>query len=377
MIVYEGAVSAEPRGGARYHFTGLAAALSRNEAVARRLCVMVPRFRGSLPLEFPGDIVVVRLRVPRRGYVSHALYELRKIFALLRLSLIRRGTEPQPILVSRIAPIGVAAIIAPTFGFRVFLEVNGLPDDESAARAIHGIRLAIIRWLVSLQLRRCEGAVCVTEGLRDAVTERGVRRACRVENGVDLSAIPLELAARPGDDHLIAYSGALAPWQEIDILLRALAFLRGWEPENEWRLLVVGDGEGREALHRLAQDLDVDSAVEWMGWVSREESFAAVVRAATAVVPLRPKSESGICGSPLKLFEYLALRRIVVAADIDGINELTDYALRTYPQGNPEALAHEIKVAGESGTSWNSPVELSWDDRAARIVRFVLDQPGQ
>ena len=292
---------------------------------------MVPQFRGTGPLALPSTAKVIRVAVPTRGYFAHAVYELRKALAFMRFRFAARNERGSLTLLSRISPIGVAAIVAHLLGFRVYLEVNGLPDDESEARGIRGMRLLIIRQLVSLQLRLCDGAVCVTDGLKAEALARGVARACRIENGVDLNDIPVELMRHEGDPNLIVYSGALAPWQEVDALLHALSFLRQSDLTAGWRLLIVGDGEQRAALEGLAARLNVHGAVEWRGWVSRQDSLAQVARGKVAVVPLRPKSPSGVCGSPLKLFEYLALRRAVVASNVDGVTELVNYPILSIP----------------------------------------------
>ncbi len=111
------------------------------------------------------------------------------------------------------------------------------------------------------------------------------------------------------------------------------------------------------------------------GWVDRDTAAERVLDGAVAVVPLTPKTDSGICGSPLKLFEYLALGRRVVGSDVDGIVELEDYPVTVYDHGDVESLVGALESAVSSGhltaTSTGLMDMLSWDDRSRRLLVFL------
>ena len=64
----------------------------------------------------------------------------------------------------------------------------------------------------------------------------------------------------------IGYLGRLVHSKGVDVLLRALAGLSG-----EWRAQVVGDGDERETLERLARALGIGERVEFVGWIDHSD----------------------------------------------------------------------------------------------------------
>ncbi len=65
-----------------------------------------------------------------------------------------------------------------------------------------------------------------------------------------------------GDVFCVGYVGRLVHSKGVDILLRALAGFSG-----EWIAQIVGDGDERETLDRLARSLGIEDRVEFLGWV--------------------------------------------------------------------------------------------------------------
>lgn len=65
-----------------------------------------------------------------------------------------------------------------------------------------------------------------------------------------------------GDVFSVGFVGRLVHSKGVDVLLRALAGLSG-----EWRAQIVGDGEERVSLERLARSLGIGERVEFVGWI--------------------------------------------------------------------------------------------------------------
>lgn len=376
-LIYEGAISSRAIGGARLHFRGLARALERS--VVEDVRIVLPRFSDE-PMYDPGVGAGVRVSgVPsvRRSLAGHVLYEILKtgLIAGLRLGDIAR--RRRTVHMMRISPIGISPLISRALGATVVVEVNGLPDGEFESRGFNRLVVSSVRALTTLQLRAATHVVAVTDGLAVAASERArSARVVRIENAVDLEELgPMIERSADGATHTMTYSGAFAPWQELELLVRAFARLVEDRPDLPWHLVLIGDGEDRASIERTIVERGVTDRVEITGWVDREEAAERVLDGVVAVVPLTPKSDSGVCGSPLKLFEYLALGRRVVGSDVDGIVELDGYPVILYEHGDLDSMiaALDSATSGSSAPRRDGEMQrrLSWDDRCSRILDFI------
>jgi glycosyltransferase involved in cell wall biosynthesis len=203
---------------------------------------------------------------------------------------------------------------------------RGVTRPRSAAKELRGLaRLswAFFRHRNTWLFRDCEAMVVSRQQLRD--TARSGRaspaRFHVVPNGVDVALFApgdRDAARRSlglGNGILLATVGRLNHEKGFDVALRALARLARDEPEL--RLLVVGDGEERRPLERLALRLGVADRVELVGAQPHERVAAYLVASDAFLFPTR-RDEAG----PLVLPQAMACGLPVVASRIGGITEV-------------------------------------------------------
>jgi glycosyltransferase involved in cell wall biosynthesis len=135
--------------------------------------------------------------------------------------------------------------------------------------------------------------------------------------------------------------GSLSPWHRVDVLLDALRLLRDHRPQDRRvRLVTVGRGSEEAALRARAHTLSLDELVEWRGALSHDDAVRAMLEFDIAVLPSTLPT-----GAPMKLSEYAALARPIIAPDQANIRDL--FADREeivlVPPGNPESLAQAIR----------------------------------
>ncbi len=222
--------------------------------------------------------------------------------------------------------------------------------------------------------RDAEGYVTITEGLRRelerrfgprtriAVVPDGVRTAEDAENADQRqlreqdeitkfpvrSQTPVIPGPIPQPDALIptsftiGYAGHLYPWKGVELIIEAVMAL------NDTKALIIGGHEQEPDLARvkaLALELDCASRVTFTGLVPPRE-VAVRLREADVLVLPNPKSAiSSEFTSPLKLFEYMASGRPIVASDLPSIREVLRHdenAVLVEP-GNPQALVAGIE----------------------------------
>ncbi len=177
--------------------------------------------------------------------------------------------------------------------------------------------------------------VAVSEGVRAYLIRHGAprERIAVLPNGVDLArfhpAVDGSIVRHRHclDDKLvIGFSGSLKPWHGVDLLLKTFASVqrivsRGEGMDREGlHLLVVGDGPQRELLEQLSHDLRVESAVTFTGAVPHSEIPEYLAAMDIAVAPYM--SSDGFYFSPLKIMEYLAMGRPIVAPVLGQIPSL-------------------------------------------------------
>jgi glycosyltransferase involved in cell wall biosynthesis len=147
----------------------------------------------------------------------------------------------------------------------------------------------------------------------------------------------------PGQPPVILGVGRLTPQKDFPTLLRAFAQVRR---EREARLVILGEGEDREALMALARELGVSDSVDLPGF--RENAIALM--AASAIFVLSSAWE----GLPTVLIEALAAGTQVISTDCpSGPREiLQDGRLGTLvPVGDAAALAAAIRTRLEHPSS--------------------------
>ncbi len=107
---------------------------------------------------------------------------------------------------------------------------------------------------------------------------------------------------------IIVYVGTLARARHLSILIQALSEVKG---ENV-KLLMVGDGSDRQNLERLAEALGVKQRVIFTGQVPKSEIPNFIAAANVGISPVPPSSFYKV-SSPIKLLEYMAAARAVIA----------------------------------------------------------------
>ena len=197
------------------------------------------------------------------------------------------------------------------------LETNG-PFFYEAKTERRSIALSAVARRLEIQAYRdCDVLVCITSPLRDIIVrEAGVPedKIVLVPNGVDTQRF--DPAKADGSRYFsmptLGFVGSLIAWQGLDRLMTALAELRA--EGAEWALVVAGDGPERAAWEKLARDRGLDDRVLFLGSVPWEQVPAVLGRIDVGYSGQVPLKIGAMYHSPLKLYEYLAMGKPVIAA---------------------------------------------------------------
>jgi glycosyltransferase involved in cell wall biosynthesis len=111
--------------------------------------------------------------------------------------------------------------------------------------------------------------------------------------------------------------------------------------DDRWRLLVCGEGDMRDELEALLEELELADRVELRGYVPHDAGLAELYRSAHALVHV-----SWTEGLPQVLFEAFASQLPVVATDVGGVREAVGDAAILTPPGQPDATAEALARLG-------------------------------
>jgi glycosyltransferase involved in cell wall biosynthesis len=257
------------------------------------------------------------------------------------------------VLYERHGYLGYGGLMAARrLGIPHVLELNGniLSEIDEMRVPMSGIQRRIGRAVTLRTLHRTDHVVVVSSALkRLLVDDLGVPadRVSVVLNGVDIELFsqPFDRAAaawRIGVEGgpVVLFTGSFQPWHGVELLVAAFDRVRHELPRA--RLVLVGDGAGRASVEQQVSALGLEGHVRFLGHLP-QAVVAEVLSAADVVAAPYPFPHDRIVGTPLKIMEYMAAGKAIVASTAP-LHEIVEHGvtgLRVAP-ADPGALARGI-----------------------------------
>lgn len=244
-------------------------------------------------------------------------------------------------------------IAARRLGIPLIFEINGdlLEEYVQLGLQLSRPQWAILHLATRVMYNKAARLVPVSEILEQGIVQRwGIdpKKVNVIPNGADIDkfiyangATGTQLRHQIGDGPVIIFVGSFEPWHGVDLLLDAFASLVSSKPEA--RLVLVGDGRLRSEMESRVASLDLRDRVIFTGMIDHSEVASLLKTADIAVIYHRgTKAETAL--SPLKLFEYMAAGKAIVAPAVSNIERLLTHRVTglLIPPGNPEALANAL-----------------------------------
>jgi len=144
---------------------------------------------------------------------------------------------------------------------------------------------------------------------------------------------------------VVGFVGILRPWHGVDLLLDAFQQLRS--TCSSAHLLIVGDGPIQDQLAERSRVLGVSSHVTFTGRLSHQEVIAHIAAMDLAVSP-----HATFYASPMKILEYMAMAKAIVAPALDNIRDILSDGETgfLFEPGSSSALAAAMRRLAEDGT---------------------------
>jgi len=328
---------------------------------------MIARLRAHLPkafyelLEFGYGLVAYRrLKAAMRRHRPDVLYERYNLYLLSGVRLARR------------------------YGLPFLLEVNApLLQERSKFGGLALPRLAA--WTEHTAWKAADYALPVTDCLADHLRAAGVaeERIRVIPNGAENDGMRIRRQLGLENKTILGFTGFMRDWHGLERVIDVMAAAPN---RADLHFLVVGDGPARAALEAHAAACGMKEQLTVMGIVGRDEVADYV---AAFDIALQPQVVE--YASPLKLFEYMALGRAIVAPDQRNIREILTHEedAMLFDAADADGFAAAIRRLvldgdlrrrlGKGAMATIEKRRLTWDANAERVEKLfisLLEQRG-
>jgi glycosyltransferase involved in cell wall biosynthesis len=290
------------------------------------------------------------------------------------------------LLYERHGYMGYGGVIAARrLGIPHVLELNGniVKEIDTMGLAMSSVQRKIGWQITKRTLLATDHVVVVSEALkRELVSALGIPagKISVVLNGVDVALFERtfdvqQIRASYGLTlgPSVLFVGSFQPWHGVDLLVAAFAEVRRCLPDTQ--LVLIGDGDGRSAVETQIAGLGLQTGVRMLGRLPQEK-VAAVLSTADVVVAPYPFTHGEIVGTPLKLLEYMAAGKAIVASTAP-IHEIVQHGvtgIRVAPAnahalacGIAELLADDRQRAQLGANARRLAQDYSWEQVVNRL----------
>ncbi len=317
-------------------------------------------------------------------------YEPRQVFNNFRFFFkewkIIRSFRPD-VIVTRHSPyFFTSPVLGRLYGIPVILEINALGQHLLKTYIRFHVHYPGFSFFEKISLKLCSAATVTSRELKDILVDYRVPEAKITVNpmGVDPGKIcphtdsGLKKSLGLSGKVIFGFIGSINYWHGMDNLMEMMKRTVSALPRIAY--LIVGDGPKRQELEDFVRQNGLGDRVKCTGYVPYEEInlYLNAMDVCLALYPL----EKAFFFSPLKIFEYMAAGRPVVATSVGQIREIIRHGENGFlvDPDRPreiEALFRKLmndsplrKRIGESARTFIS-TNYSWHRNAKTVERVA------
>jgi glycosyltransferase involved in cell wall biosynthesis len=319
-----------------------------------------------------------RLRPARQGlaaYLAEFVYAMVAIFTLTILVSLREGFDILHVANPPDCMVPVLSIYK-LMGKLIIYDQHDLCPELYAAKFARPNRFvsAVLHRLERYSYALADQVIVTNESYKEVSLQRGrlaESKVTVVRNGPafrNLSMEDVESELRSKSPNIIAFAGVTGYQDHLDHLCQALHELRRLGREDFY-CIVVGDGDALHEIKTLTRELGLESKIWFTGWVSDPELYARYLFTADICVVPDPYNDYNDRSTFVKVMEYMAAGKPIVAYDLretrrtaDGAaqyarpNDIRDFAAKILTLMDNPALRRSM---GEIGLR-RVQQELAW-----------------
>jgi len=328
-------------------------------------------------LFFPYYILIVVFNIHRLLF---------NIPLFIKLSYHILKTKEPTVIYSRYSFLTFSPLLSKLFRVPYVVEVNGILTEKPKIELkspISELFVFIIKICEKTTYKYAKRIVVVTPRIKDEIKRLyniPDERIIVIPNGantdlfkpINQERVREELRLEKVNNY-ICFAGSLSALQGVEYIVKSAPLVL--EKVQNAKFLIVGDGPIREELMELADKIGVSDNFIFTGTAPYEE-VPKYINASDICVVYKKPLKSGY--SPLKLYEYMACEKPVIASRVEGFEILEENhaGLLVEPE-NPKELAKAIikllkdgKLREEMGKNGREYVvkNHSWEAVARKVA---------
>ena len=176
-----------------------------------------------------------------------------------------------------------------------------------------------------------------------------------IRNSLDTSNLEHLTKEKPDANvFTLLYQGLIAKRRDIDTIIYAINELKG-KIEN-FKCVILGDGEYKHEMLNLIAKFDLEEIVEYRGFIEYNKLMKEISRADVCLLTAKdlPIYQMYV---PNKLFEYMFYEKPIIASDLPYLNYLSEGVCYFYKSSDFKDLAKQIIYVFENEDDVTKKIE--------------------
>lgn len=226
------------------------------------------------------------------------------------------------------------------------------------------------RYLKSLN--KCEKLIVINKNLKKAISQNLNKEILIAHDGVNLEEFScLDFKTNLNRRLNVLYTGSFFKWKGVDLIIKAAKICK------DYNFKLIGGSENEiNKLNKLIIKNKINN-VELLLKIDRKNLLSHLKEADILLLP-NTDDEINRWTSPIKLFEYMASKRIIISSRIDSLQEVIDENSAVFFNPNShEDLATKITYLSMNynvkvvKNAFENVKQYSWNQRAKNIKSFL------
>lgn len=366
---------------------------ARNTTRYQRICSLAAMYDLNVLLERPPAPDALREKAaffinPMSGarYIRTLFYPFWCLYAIFRIRqkgiLLITSYQPLPLIIGFIAKILFGAVWVADIYDVPNLDVEISQQTGSFNFFLRRRYFAALNAIIRKILKVSDMVLCTL--LPEALDGYGINpgKLIHLTNGVDIDAAEA-FAERHGEGHkksagfIIVYVGFVLRIRGIGVILEAARTLKDKYPDIRWVLAGPSNPQEARWLAEAVSSLGLTGIVEYKGEVPHDDAMELVMDSDVCLFTF-PNNYVTNHIYPVKLFEYMAFGKPVIATSLKGVRSILkdgESALLIEPGSNEELSSAVEKLYADRGlmaslakTAKREAGKYDWKDINGRIA---------